>query len=103
MHNFGRGMWRRVGDYDKAWQQQNNQLMMLYKYFSQQQQKQAQESVTQNDADDYINIDVDVLEPEINILSSELKEPEPDTNIMSSELKESVVPAKKGRKKKGKK
>jgi hypothetical protein len=45
MHNFGRGMWRRVGDYDKFNSYKNAQIQHYSAFIEYQKQGQRQEAV----------------------------------------------------------
>jgi nitrate/nitrite-specific signal transduction histidine kinase len=107
MHNFGRGMWRRVGDYDKMLQQQTQQLQMFYQNILKQKQQHYQRQTNNdinikdepNDYDDYVEIEFketndisnelkEECQSELNIEPNELKECQTELNIEPNELKE---------------
>ena len=106
MHNFGRGMWRRISDHEKYQQSTNVQTNRLTHYFQTQKQraidaysriaisnekKKVKEEVltpdvTMNDVtDNYVIVEAVISEVETSVLISETKE---EPSVLISEAKE---------------
>ena len=110
MHNFGRGMWRRISDHEKHQEATDVQTNRLTHYFQTQKQrvidaysriaisnekKEVKEEVTMNDvSDNYVIVEAVVIEVETSVVSEAKEETsviKEETSVLSEAKEETSV------------